>query len=83
MKTGDKAYIDSFNGLVACQVLEFVPAGDTALAHYPASYRVKVTAQTGRGYVRGEIVTRPVWAIIARERVFVRCGQYRIRTERE
>lgn len=81
MQSGDKAYIDSFNGLIACQVLEFVPAGDTTLVHYPASYRVKVTAKTGRGFVRGEIVTRPVSAIVGRSRVYVRGGQYRISAE--
>jgi hypothetical protein len=67
LSKGSKVYIDGFAGLIAGVVVDMVSQSASSLVRYPTSASVKVTARTGRGYVRGEIVTRPVSMVVPRE----------------
>lgn len=64
---GSKVYIDGFAGLIAGIVVDMLSQDHSGLIKYPTSASVKVTSRTGRGYVRGEIVTRPVSMVVPRE----------------
>ena len=64
---GTKVYIDGFGGLIAGVCLEMLSQDHSGIVKYPTSASVKVTSRTGRGYVRGEIVTRPVSMVVPRE----------------
>lgn len=67
---GSKVYIDGFGGLIAGIVVEMVPRSETTILGCRGACSgatVKVTAPTGRGYVRGEFVTRPVSMVVPRE----------------
>lgn len=63
---GSKVYIDGFAGLIAGFVVEMVSQGEGQTGRYSGA-SVKVTSRTGRGYVRGEIVVRPVSMVVPRE----------------
>lgn len=54
LKTGDKAYIDSFAGLIACIVTRVT--GHAGIASTSQRITVRVS-RTGRGYRRNERVT--------------------------
>ena len=64
---GTKVYIDGFAGLIAGVVVDMLSQYDSGLVKYPTSASVKVTAKPGRGYYRGEIVTRPVSMVVPRQ----------------
>jgi hypothetical protein len=67
---GDFVYLDSFAGLIPAKVLAFGPLGQHA--------RCRVTATRG-DYKRGEVVTFAHNAVVPRNHVYRRSGQYLIR----
>jgi hypothetical protein len=74
LKTGIKAYYDTFSGLIPCKVLRVYRTGN----EYNA-VDIKLTA--GRGaYKRGEVLQAlSTQHVCPRNAVYVRNGQYRIR----
>lgn len=69
----NKAYYDSFAGLVPCRICT---VGDWSDRYSLA--RIQFTA--GRGaYKRGEYTTVPLSSLVPRHAVYRRNGQYRIR----
>ncbi|MGI0133672.1 MAG: hypothetical protein ACREBW_01780 [Candidatus Micrarchaeaceae archaeon] len=71
LSVGTKAYLDSFVGLVPCKVLAISEEHRVT---------VKLTAQRG-AYKRGEVLPdQSARHIVPRSAVFIRCGQYRIRS---
>ena len=72
---GTKVYIDGYAGLIAGVVVSMTPTLESAIHMpnggpvfmYPSGATVKITAKTGRGYVRGELVVRPVSMVVPRE----------------
>jgi hypothetical protein len=69
-----KAYFDSFAGLVPCRI---VAVGDW---NDPSSLaRVQYSATRG-AYKRGQFETWPLRRLVPRKAVFIRSGQYRIRS---
>lgn len=67
LSKGSKVYIDGFSGLIAGVVVDMLSQDHSGLVKYPTSASVKVTARSGRGYYRGETVTRPVSMVVPRE----------------
>jgi hypothetical protein len=67
LQKGSKVYIDGFAGLIAGIVVDMLCQDHSGIVKYPTSASVKVTARSGRGYYRGEIVTRPVSMVVPRE----------------
>jgi hypothetical protein len=67
LQKGSKVYIDGFAGLIAGVVVDMLCQHDSGIVKYHTSASVKVTAKTGRGYVRGEVVARPVSMVVPRE----------------
>ena len=67
LQKGSKVYIDGFAGLIAGVVVDMLCQHDSGIVKYPTSASVKVTARSGRGYYRNEIVTQPVSMVVPRE----------------
>jgi len=69
LRKGSKVYIDCSAGLIAGVVVEMVSQHSSEYTgiQYPTSASVRVTSPSRRGYVRGEIVTRPVSRVVPRE----------------
>ena len=65
---GTKVYIDGFAGLIAGVVVDMLSRHTSDVGiKYPTSASVRVTSKTGRGYVRNEIVTRPISMVVPRQ----------------
>ena len=77
LTVGSKAFVDAFAGLIPCVVLAIE---DRAIGTNVTSKYVTVRLTAGRGaYKRGETLTFSALAIVPREAVHVRSGQYVIR----
>ena len=69
LKTGCKAYYDTFNGLIPCVVLSV-----------KSKWHVEFKLTANRAaYKRGEILSGNSLHVIPREAVYVRSGQCRIK----
>lgn len=73
---GSKVYIDGFAGLIAGVVVSMNSQYTSEVGITSAS--VKVTARSGRGYYKGEVVVRPVTMVVPRECVRRRKYETRI-----
>ena len=66
LKAGDKAYLDSFIGLIACRVVSI--EGTSGIASTAQRIKVAVTGKKAEryGYRQGEIVERSGLSILPR-----------------
>ena len=81
LKTGSKAFFDSYSGLIPCVVLA-VKAGPRGYGGEMESWvTFKLTAER-HGYKKGEVLSFSAGMVVPRKAVYrsrQACGQYRIR----
>jgi len=77
LKTGSKAFFDSYSGLIPCVVLA-VKSNPRDYGVMDAMVTFKLTAER-HGYKKGETLTFSAGMVVPRKAVHVRSGQYRVR----
>ena len=70
LRAGILAYFDSFDGLIPCRVLSIDPQRNVC---------AQLTANRG-AYKRGEVLESSHNWVVPRSSVYVRSGQYRIKS---
>jgi hypothetical protein len=79
LKTGDKAYFESFNGLVPCKVVRIT--GESGMASVSHRVTIQLTASKS-AYNRGETIESNGLHVIPRKAIHYRAGIARIQVYR-
>lgn len=77
---GQKAFIDSINGMVPCTVLEIPRPCDGRLITNSHTVLVKITATLGNGYTKGEVLHVAGYRVIPVSHRITRNGMYFVNT---
>ena len=78
LKTGSKAFFDSYSGLIPCVVLAVKAGPHSYGGEMDAMVTFRLTAER-HGYKKGETLTFSAGMVVPRKAVHVRSGQYRVR----